>query len=436
MPMPIAGRVGLITAMMIDSLGTGLFLPFTILYFIRATKLSTASIGLSLTIAALLVLPVPMAVGVAVDRLGSRLVVILGNFVSAVGFASYIIVGNQLELVGAAVLAGAGQAMFWTAIRSLIAEITTAGERRTWFAFQVSIRNAGYALGALAATFAVGLSVPGVFRSLPALDAASFALAGVLVFRWQPPSLEFVKDQNNTTDLQPLTPPVPPTPPATYRSALADSALLTLSAINLAFVLCVLSVSLIMSVYVVKTLHQAPWVVGQLFALNTILVVVVQTPLTLRTRTVPAGKIVRAAAAVWAVSFALLWTASIIPGKYRIAILIVDIIIFTIGEMLFSPTLNALAIEISPERGSSRHMSVFQLSWNVGSAVAPAILTQLLTAGPEWLWSTLVILCILMGATISMVVPQASPPASNHRKPFRLRAASRTGNHDSAQSAH
>lgn len=43
------GRYGLIAAIAIDSLGTGLFLPFTVLYFIHTTPLSATAIGTALS---------------------------------------------------------------------------------------------------------------------------------------------------------------------------------------------------------------------------------------------------------------------------------------------------------------------------------------------------------------------------------------------------
>lgn len=61
------GRGKLVAAMVVDSVGTGLFLPFVIVYFLHTTSMPLAVIGVSLSAGALAALPTPVAVGVA-DR--------------------------------------------------------------------------------------------------------------------------------------------------------------------------------------------------------------------------------------------------------------------------------------------------------------------------------------------------------------------------------
>jgi hypothetical protein len=59
-------RGNLVAAMVVDSLGTGLFVPFVIIYFLHTTSIPLAVIGVSLSAAALAALPTPVAVGVLV----------------------------------------------------------------------------------------------------------------------------------------------------------------------------------------------------------------------------------------------------------------------------------------------------------------------------------------------------------------------------------
>src|ERR1700683_2330545 len=120
-------RGNLVAAMVVDSVGTGLFVPFAIIYFLHTTSLPLAVIGLSLSAAALAALPTPVAVGVLVDRFGPQRVVGAGNLVSAAAFIAYLFVDSKWQLVAAAFVASFGQAMFWTATRSLIAAITESG---------------------------------------------------------------------------------------------------------------------------------------------------------------------------------------------------------------------------------------------------------------------------------------------------------------------
>src|SRR5215470_11079200 len=153
----LTGRRPFLAAMVADSVGTGMFLPFTVLYFVHAAGLTAAAVGVALTVAGFVVLPAPLAVAPAIDRLPARIVVAGGNLISCAALAAYLFVHSQLAVTAAAVAAGAGQATFWTGTRALIAEVARPGERRSWFALQTAIRSAGYGLGGLAGAAAVSV---------------------------------------------------------------------------------------------------------------------------------------------------------------------------------------------------------------------------------------------------------------------------------------
>jgi predicted MFS family arabinose efflux permease len=170
----VTGRRPLLAAMVADSVGTGMFLPFTVLYFVHTAGLSAPAVGVALTVAGFVVLPAPLAVAPAIDRLPARIVVAAGNLISAAAFAAYLFTRGQLAVTAAAVAAGAGQATFWTGTRALISEVARPGERRSWFALQTAIRNVGYGLGGLAGAAALSFHSPAAFKALAATDAASW----------------------------------------------------------------------------------------------------------------------------------------------------------------------------------------------------------------------------------------------------------------------
>ncbi|MFF1799149.1 MFS transporter, partial [Kitasatospora sp. NPDC058263] len=78
-----SGRTGLVGAHLIDSLGTGLILAFTLVYFARTTGLAVAAVGAAITAARLLALPTAIGVGPLIDRHGARVVAAAGNALSA-----------------------------------------------------------------------------------------------------------------------------------------------------------------------------------------------------------------------------------------------------------------------------------------------------------------------------------------------------------------
>src|SRR5687768_16672122 len=78
-------------ALAIDGLGSGLFLPFSLLYFHFAGGLSLSQAGLGLSVAMLVAVPAPLVAGVLVDRAGPKRVTLVSNAVRAAGFLGYLL---------------------------------------------------------------------------------------------------------------------------------------------------------------------------------------------------------------------------------------------------------------------------------------------------------------------------------------------------------
>jgi hypothetical protein len=121
-------------AFFIDALGTGMFLPFSLLFFLATTSLSLTQIGLGLSISAIVRIPVTIAAGPLSDRLGPRTAIVSSQLLQAAGFVGYLFVHGFWQLVAAAVLVQVGNSIFWAGYAPLIFAIAPDGEREHWFA--------------------------------------------------------------------------------------------------------------------------------------------------------------------------------------------------------------------------------------------------------------------------------------------------------------
>lgn len=166
-------------------------------------------------------------------------------------------------------------------------------------------RNAGYGIGGLLASVALGLGGQGTFRFLAAVNALSFFAAAVLYLRWQPPARA-----TGTTPSTAGQPAASQLRPPGYRTVLADWRLWRVTGVNLIFVLCASALPVLLAVYLVDVLHQPAWLAGVMFAVNTLLVVAAQTTVTARTRNRPAPWSLQLAGAAYVISFVILWALS------------------------------------------------------------------------------------------------------------------------------
>src|SRR5262245_65177311 len=103
----LTGRRPFLAAMVIDSVGTGMFLPFTVLYFVHTAGLTAAAAGVALTVAGFVVLPAPLAVAPGLDRLPARVVVAAGNLISCASFTAYLFARGQLAVSASPLAPGA-----------------------------------------------------------------------------------------------------------------------------------------------------------------------------------------------------------------------------------------------------------------------------------------------------------------------------------------
>jgi MFS family permease len=386
----VRDRGGLVAAMAVDSIGTGMFLPFAVLYFLHTTALPLTLIGAGLTTAYLVALPTPVVVGPLLDRFGPRRVVAAGNLLSALAFTGYIFVGSLWQLIMVAFVASVGQATFWTATRALVAVVARPQQRDSWFAMQTTIRNAGYGLGGILGAAAVSAGSRWAYLLLAAVNAASYLLAATLVLRWRPPAEPDPRAQRHD---------IPPSARMigrdTYRRLIRDRALVLVTGVNVAFVLCLSVLTVLLAVYITRVLGLPAWLAGALFTVNTILVVIMQTATTRRVRGYRPERVLQAAAGCYAAAFLLFWMLTITPHPLLVAVLLAAILAFTVAEVLQGPTINALVVDIAPANASGRHMAAFQLSWSLSQAAAPLLLTWLLSRGPQWPWIALMAVCAL-----------------------------------------
>ena len=109
------GRRRVMVAMLVDSLGEGLFLPFFVVFLIEFAHLPATQVGIACTISAVLVLPVGPLVGRLVDSFGPIPVIVVANLVRAASCVGFLLVGNVVGLVVVnAISLGSGES-FWTA---------------------------------------------------------------------------------------------------------------------------------------------------------------------------------------------------------------------------------------------------------------------------------------------------------------------------------
>jgi MFS family permease len=388
---PMRGRRWLLGAAVIDSVGSGLVYAFAVIFFITRSDLTLAQVGLALTLAQLLVLPVPALAGPLADRWGARRVTVVANVVSAAGFAGYLAAGSFWQVVAAAFTVQLGVAAYWTAYPPLVAETVPSTELTQWFGLVNAGRNAGVGVGGAVAGLALATGGPRMLDWLVLGNVVSYLVAAALVVSRGP----------SAATVRPPGPGRGRSPQRTngrggYREVISDRAFLLLAAINVVFVLGTLVLSILLAVYVVDVLHGGAWLAGVLLALNTALIGGLQTIVVRGTEHRRTTHVIAVAAVLNAAAFSAFWAIGVAPAWLVVPGLVLTVCIYTVAEMLHSPALSALSVAVPPPSLRGRYQALFQTSWTIGGAIGPALFTTLLSVNVALPWALLAALSLLV----------------------------------------
>ena len=374
-------------AMVIDAVGSGLFLPFSLLYFHYAGGLSLTEAGLGLTVSMLIAVPAPLVAGVLVDRVGPRTVAVATNAARVVGFLGYLLVHDLIGLVMVALLISVSDRLFWVAQPALIGEFAASGSRDRWFGLTVALRAVGLGIGGLVAGLAVSsLGIVG-YHALVVANAVSFALAAVLITSLRVPERTAVAALPAEPSLK------------GYRAVLADRPFCWIVASNVVFGIARTMILVGFPVYAIQVLGAPAWLAGVLYALYTSLLAVAQTSLVRRLERHRRTRALMLSALLWAGSFVLLAVTPLLPGQAIVVYLFAVTVLYTVAVMVHAGVIDALVIEAAPETLRGRYVAAFNLSWAVANALAPGLFTTLLAwyAGLPWITLAVLLLLALVG---------------------------------------
>ncbi|MFC7362903.1 MFS transporter [Nocardioides astragali] len=383
-----------VAAIVADTVGSGLFMPITLLYFLAMTDLSLVQIGSALSLSALLTMPGAFVIGSLVDRFGPRRMMLVGNLVQAAGMVAYLWADSLLVVALWTTLLNLGRQAFWGSFGNVVTAISAPGERELWFGFLQAVRNLGYSVGGVLAGIALQIGTDLAYESVVVVNAVTFVLAFVLLL--DVPDHRVARDDD--------------APVEGWGVVLRDRAYLRLVLGQLGFVAGMMVLNFALPVYVAETIDLPGWVVGAIFTLNTAMVGLGQGIVVRRMAGRVRARMMGLAQVVFVASYAMFVVAGWLPVWLAVVVMLVGAAVYTGGELTGGPVFSATAAEAAPDHLRGRYLGLFQLSWGLGGAVTPVAYTWLLAHGQTTVWWVLALVALLSAAylqTLPRVLPAA-----------------------------
>jgi MFS family permease len=370
---------------LMNAFGNGLVLPFLLIYLHNEQGISLGVAGLILaTNAGVSLIAGPIA-GALIDRVGGKrmLTAALGFF--TVGFTLYAFVESPALGFAASAVVGVGNGAFWPAQSTLLAGLTTRAQRTSTFAMQRVVMNLGIGIGGVAGGFIATES----FRALFLLDALSFVAYAVVLTLFVPdPGRAEPKAERS----------------GSYRTLFRHRVFMGLMALNALFIGAGIAQLEILPAFAKNEAGVSERGIGWLYVVNTIVIVLLQLPISKVAegrRRIPILALVGfVGAAAWLlVPLAGAW----LEGAGAYALLALAVSVFAIAECLHGASQPALVVDLADPRLLGRYMAISALSWQVGFTLGPAVGGALLGATPGGLWLVMAGVLVAMGAaTLSL----------------------------------
>jgi MFS family permease len=355
---------------LLSAIGSGLTLPFLVVYLhrVRGLDLELAGAAAS-TIAFMALLGNPIA-GLLVDRFGSRRTLIFGLLVTAAGTAAIAFVTAPWHAFAATAATGFGRAVIWPAQDSLLAVTVGIAQRSSVFAIRHATLNTGFGMGGLIAASVVDFDSALSFQVLYLLDAGSFLLFV--------PVLLTLRGIGTPAAPEPGTNAHAPR----YRTVLRDPVFRRVLVLTL--FLCLVgygSFNAAFPAFAAEFGGISAAALGVAFAVNTIAVSLLQLPVLRlaqgRRRT--AGIVL--VFSLWAATWMVTLLAGELDGKAAVTLFVGAAAIFALGETLMSPAVPPLVNDLAPDRLRGRYNALYTLAWTTGFIIAPLVAGVALGAG-------------------------------------------------------
>ncbi|WP_052397227.1 MFS transporter [Streptomyces sp. NRRL F-5123] len=409
----LPGERAMLAAMAVDAVGSGMYVPFSLVFFHHLTGLSFATVGAVLSAVGLVGMAgLPLA-GAAVDRFGARRVQLLLYGVRGTGFALYPFAAALPAFAAVALGTALGDRAFPAVQQSWIGEVAAGADRDRLQAASRALRNGGLGAGALLASLVVSLAGDRGFALAAWLNAASFGVAFVLMRRVHAPAA----GRRSAA----AAPPAEAKPRAGYRAVAADRPFLALTGVNFLTALGYSALGVLFPLFIAGPLHGPEALTGAAFTLNTVLCAAGGVHIARLTRRGGARRTRAAAlgAVLFAASFAglgLLATARPAAGWAATGLLLALVTLYTAGETVHSPAASSLAVAAAPEALRGRYLAAYQLSWSLAMILAPSLFTALAAADPRLPW-LLLTGTALTAAAVLLRLERSLPHTAVHLPP-------------------
>ncbi|MER6014796.1 MDR family MFS transporter [Streptomyces bluensis] len=386
------------TSTLVNRLG-GFVATFMALYLTLDRGYSASYAGLVASLHGLGGVISSLGGGVMADRLGRRPTLLVAQASTAVSVALLGFVRDPVAIAAVAFLVGAASNASRPAVQAMMADIVRPEDRVRAFSINYWAVNLGFAVSSAAAGFIAEVSYLAGFL----IEAGMTMACAIVVFAKVPESrpASIAKESEGR-------------PEVGLGTVLRDGRFMAV--VGLSFL-----VALIFqqgSVGLPVAMGEAgftPADYGMAIALNGVLIVVLQLPVTRFIEHRDPRRLLVISSVLAGYGFGLTAFAG------SVGVFALTVCVWTLAEIVNAPTQTGLVVSLSPVQGRGRYQGMYTMSWSVAALVAPLMSGFVIDRwGAEWLWGLCAVVGTVAGVGYGVLmrrVPVEEPSAGRSESP-------------------
>jgi len=404
--LPRDGKL-LLSTVAIETLGTGLVLPFGFIYLHEVRGFTIETAGSLLAVPAIVGMAVVGPAGALIDRLGARRIILVGMMAQMLGNVVLAFSATPLMAALALGLLGAAGGVFWPGFNAMIGAVVPSGIRQRYFGINFTLVNLGIGIGGLLAGSIVDVQRPGTFVAIYLGNALSFlAPLAVLLgpLRKVSGKVDHPVSENGGAPIR-----------TSYLDILRDKAMAPVIALTFlsAFVGYAQSEAGF-TAYARLVGEVSTRTIGYAFAANTATIVLLQLLVLQRIEGRRRTRVILVLAALWSVSWLMTGLSGLFPGSASAAALIIGgSAVFALGETLLQPTIPAITNDLSPDHLRGRYNAIMAGAFQLAAVTGPVVAGVMLGARFNVAFIGMLILGCAAMALIAFAVEHRIPDQAN-----------------------
>jgi MFS family permease len=375
----------IVAGIALSAIGRGMTLSLLMVYLHDMRGFTTSFGGLLLAWGALFGIACTAPLGALVDRIGPKIVMVIGLLISGFSALSFSVVTTHTHAFIAMTLFAFGGQCVWPAQSVILTRVTPEEDRPKIFGFNFMLMNLGLGVGGFLSSIIIREDSIFSYQVMYWLDGATYLV--FLFFVWgldTPHAGKYIAKEHEPQS-------------GSYRELfrIRELSVLTFAGI----ILLTFGYGPLQSglpIFATQYLDLAPNWLGIIFGVNTFAIVIFQ-PLVLNIiEKYSKYTSLIAVAVIWALSWLAVGISPYLSMFVAGIALCLSQLIFAFGEMVHAPTSPALMQELTPEHIRGRASALMSLQWGISGIAGPAIAGLMIGAHLEQLWVVLMAVGVLL----------------------------------------